>query len=46
MAKEAPPMLVIGREPTSKGINFDDILTSMGIGDDILKDNSNSSDEN
>lgn len=46
MAKDAPPMLVIGREPCSTGLNFDDILTSMGITDDILNENSDSSEEN
>ena len=33
MAKEAPPLLLNGKEPTSTGLLFDDILTSMGVGD-------------
>ena len=31
MAKEAPPLLLNGKEPTSTGLLFDDILTSMGV---------------
>jgi len=33
LAKEAPPLLLNGKEPTSTGLIFDDILTSMGVSD-------------
>lgn len=32
MAKESPP-LIFGREPTGNGLNFDEILSSMGVSD-------------
>ena len=32
MAKEAPP-LIFGREPTGNALNFDEILSSMGVSD-------------
>ena len=43
MAKEQPPLLFFGNEPTAEGLNFDDILTSMGVGN--LNLDSDSSEE-
>ena len=43
MAKEEPPLLTVGREPTNTGLLFDDILQSMGVSDLL---NSDSEQEN
>jgi hypothetical protein len=41
MAKEQPPLLFFGKEPTAEGLNFDDILASMGVGNLNLDSDSN-----
>jgi hypothetical protein len=33
MAKDAPPLQLFGRPPIGNGLNFGDILASMGVGD-------------
>ena len=33
MAKEQPPLLTVGRAPVGTGLNFNDILVSMGVSD-------------
>lgn len=41
MAKEQPPLLFFGKEPTAEGLNFDDILASMGVANLDLDSDSN-----
>ena len=36
IAKDEPPMLIGASHPTGDGLEFDDILASMGVTDDIL----------